>query len=260
MDTVFFIISKIFWSLIRPETWIAIGLALTLWGLWSERLRLARGAAGLTFICFVTIGVFPLGDLLLRPLESRYPAAPPLTEIAGIIVLGGSEETGRSALWGQSSLNDGSERLTAAYTLAMAHPDARLIYTGGSGALRDLAGAEVTEAAVARAFLIDLGLPADRIEVDAASRNTAENARLSLELAGPQEAETWVLVTSAFHMPRAMQSFAAAGWTGIVPWPVDYRSQSLSRGIGWDPTRNLLTLNTAIREWLGALTYRMTGR
>jgi len=208
----------------------------------------------------MTIGVFPIGDLLLRPLEGKHPAAPPFPQIDGIIVLGGSEETGRSAFWGLSQLNDGSERLTAAYVLAMAHPGARLIYTGGGGALRDLGGAELTEADVALAFLTDLGLPAERIEVDAAARNTVENARLSLELAGPGETGTWVLVTSAFHMPRAMQSFAEAGWTEIVAWPVDYRSQGFARGIGWHPSRNLLTLNIAIREWLGVLTYRMTGR
>ena len=88
----------------------------------------------------------------------------------------------------------------------------------------------------------------------------AENARLSLALTTPAPGKTWVLVTSAFHMPRAMRSFEAAGWAGLVPWPVDYRTSAFVDGMGWNLTRNLLVLNTAIREQVGQIAYRLTGR
>jgi uncharacterized SAM-binding protein YcdF (DUF218 family) len=79
-------------------------------------------------------------------------------------------------------------------------------------------------------------------------------------LANPETDDTWVLVTSAFHMPRAMRSFEAAGWTGLVAYPVDYRTAGFTDDIGWNLTGNLLVLNTAIRETIGQLAYRLTGR
>jgi uncharacterized SAM-binding protein YcdF (DUF218 family) len=109
-------------------------------------------------------------------------------------------------------------------------------------------------------FFRGQGIAPDRLRLEGQSRNTAENARLSLALASPAAGETWVLVTSAFHMPRAMRSFEAAGWSGIVPWPVDYRTSSFADGIGWNLTRNLQVLNTAIREQVGQLAYRLTSR
>jgi uncharacterized SAM-binding protein YcdF (DUF218 family) len=59
-------------------------------------------------------------------------------------------------------------------------------------------------------------------------------------------------------MPRSVNSFRAAGWENIVPWPVDYRAIGVV--IGWDLGRNLEVLNTAVREYIGLLAYRMTGR
>ena len=130
----------------------------------------------------------------------------------------------------------------------------------GSGALRDLGGTAVSEASIAERFFLDQGIDPERLLLEGRSRNTAENASLSLALANPSANETWVLVTSAFHIPRAMRSFEAAGWTGLVAWPVDYRTSRFTDHIGWDLTGNLQVLNTAIREQVGQLAYRLTGR
>jgi uncharacterized SAM-binding protein YcdF (DUF218 family) len=156
--------------------------------------------------------------------------------------------------------NEGGDRFAAGLALARRFPNAKLLFAGGSGALRDLRGTLVSEASIAEQFFLDQGVNPNRLLLEARSRNTAENARLSLELADPNPDETWVLVTSAFHVPRAMRSFETAGWTGIVPWPVDYRTAAFSDGVGWDLTRNLQVLNTAIRETVGQLAYRLTGR
>ncbi len=67
-------------------------------------------------------------------------------------------------------------------------------------------------------------------------------------------------MTNAFHMPRAMRSFKDAGWTGLVSWPVDYRTYALTDGVGWNLTKNLQVLNTAIREQVGQIAYRLSGR
>jgi len=260
MNTVFFIASKLIGALLRPDTWIIIALAIVVLALLTQRRRLALWISGLTLVTLVTLAILPLGNLLLQPIERSYPANPPLSQVDGIIVLGGGEDARASAYWGQMQFNEGGDRFAAGIALARQFPDAQLLFSGGSGALRDVAGATVSEASIAERFFIDQGIDPNRLMLEGRSRNTAENASLSLALTGPGADETWVLVTSAFHMPRAMRSFEAAGWTGLVAWPVDYRTSRFADDIGWDLTGNLQVLNTAIREQVGQLAYRLMER
>ena len=102
------------------------------------------------------------------------------------------------------------------------------------------------------------GIDRDRLLLEGLSRNTAENDRLSLALANPSPDETWVLVTSAFHLPRAIRNFEVAGWGNLVAWPVDYRTSKFTDGIGWDLTQNLEVLSTVISEQVVRLSYRLT--
>jgi len=260
VDTGFFIASKLLGALLRPDTYIIIALAIVVLALITQRRRLALWIGSLTLLALVTLAILPLGNLLLQPIERTYPANPPLSQVDGIIVLGGGEDARASVYWGQMQFNEGGDRFAAGISLARRFPDAQLLFAGGSGALRDLAGATVSEASIAELFFLDQGIDPDRLLFEGRSRNTAENARLSLELANPSAVETWVLVTSAFHMPRAMRSFEAAGWSGVVAWPVDYRTSRFADDIGWDLTGRLQVLNTAIREQVGQLAYRLTGR
>jgi len=69
-----------------------------------------------------------------------------------------------------------------------------------------------------------------------------------------------LLVTSAFHMPRSMGVFCAAGWTDITPYPVDHRTGAFSARSGWAFAANLEDLNVGVKEWVGLLAYRLTGR
>lgn len=260
MDTIFFIASKLIGALLRPDTWIVIALAVLVLAIALHRRRLALWLGSTLLGALVVLSIFPLGDLLLQPIERTYPAQPALNRLDGIIVLGGGEDARASAYWGQMQLNEGAERYTAALELARRFPEARLLVTGGSGALRDLAGAEVSEAGLAARFFLALGVAPERLLIEDRARNTAENARLSRALANPQPNESWVLVTSAFHMPRAMQSFDTAGWAGVTPWPVDYRTADFTDRIGWDLTGNLRVLGIAIREHVGQLAYRLSRR
>lgn len=260
MDTLFFVASKLIGALLRPDTWIVIALAAVVLALVFHRRRLALWLGSALLGALVTLSIFPLGDLLLQPIERTYPAQPVLDRVDGIIVLGGAEDARASAYWGQMQLNEGAERYTAALEMARRFPEARLLFTGGSGALRDLVGAEVSEAAMAERFFLGLGVAQERLLLEDRARNTAENARLSLALANPDPNESWVLVTSAFHMPRAMRSFEAAGWPELTPWPVDYRTAAFSDRIGWGLIRNLQVLSIALREQVGRLAYRLSGR
>ena len=251
IDTIYFIASKLVGALLRPDTWILLALALIVWALLLNGRRLALWVSGTALMLMIALAILPLGNLLLQPIEQTYPAEPPLNQVDGIIVLGGGEDARAGAYWGQMQLNEGGERYTAALALARRFPKARLLFTGGSGALRDLAGAETSEAEMAGIFFREQGIAPERLLLESQSRNTAENARLSLPLATPAIGETWVLVTSAFHMPRAMRNFKAAGWTGLIPWPVDYRTSAFADGLGWNLTRNLQVLQIAIREKVG---------
>lgn len=260
MDTLFFITSKLIGALLRPDTWIVLALAVVVLAVVLNRRRFALWVGSVMLSVLVALAILPLGDLFLQPIERTYRAEPSLGQVGGIIVLGGGEDARASAFWGHMQLNEGGERYTAALALARRFPQARLLFTGGSGALLDLSGAETSEADMAGRFFRDQGIAPERLLLEGKSRNTAENARLSLALATPAADETWVLVTSAFHMPRAIRSFEATGWTGLVPWPVDYRTSAFSDGIGWNLTRNLQVLNIAIREQVGQLAYRLTSR
>ncbi|WP_412507454.1 YdcF family protein [Roseovarius sp. SYSU LYC5161] len=255
MDTTFFILSKLVGLALQVETWLAIGMALSLLGVMLARPRLARRSGGVTLAVLLIVGLFPAGEVLLRPLEAAFPPRAAPAQIDGIVVLGGVEDQRATAAWDQPQLNAAAERLTAAAALAIAHPDARLVFAGGSGRLRDTVVGRPPIPSVAVDFFSSLGIDRNRIRWDDQSRNTAENAKFSYDIAAPAPGETWVLVTSAFHMGRALSSFEAAGWGKITPYPVDYRTGRFSAGIGWDLAGNLEVLNMAIKEWVGRFAY-----
>lgn len=265
VDTLVFLTGKLVGLLIRPDTWLLAGLGLSILFLWRGRLRQARGFGLATLIGAAALMILPLGDLALRPLETRYPPAPPLGEIDGILVLGGAESGELTEFWGPVQLNGAAERMTGGLALARAHPQAQLVFTGRSGAVRHTFGGGTPGAEVARRFYAELGFDPARLMLEGASRTTAENARLSRALVTP--GGTWVLVTSAFHMPRAMASFRAAGWPGtqpgtqpgtLVAWPVDHRGGPLRPG--WDLTGQMEKLQIALREYVGLAGYRLLGR
>lgn len=260
MDTLFFIASKLVGWLIRADTWLLLLSAATTLALLRDRPRRAlRRSLALLSLCLI-LGLLPVGDFLLRPLEHRYPPAPELPEIDGIAILGGSEDASGTAYWGQVQFRDGAERFIAAASLAERFPDATLLFAGGDGRLRGLVQDAPSEASAAGQFFSELGLSPDRILLEGQSRNTAENAQFGHALAQPGPDETWVLVTSAFHMPRAIRSFEAAGWPTMIPWPVDQRTAEPTNEFGWNLVGHIANLNIAIKEYIGLLAYGLTGR
>ncbi|RUX98833.1 YdcF family protein, partial [Mesorhizobium sp. M7A.F.Ca.US.005.03.2.1] len=117
------------------------------------------------------------------------------------------------------------------------------------------------DAATAPRLLTALGVAADRMILENKSRNTYENAVFTKELVTPKPGETWLLVTSAFHMPRAKALFDKAGFA-TVPWPVDYRTSG-REGVGLfrdNPADSLQATTMAIREWIGLFAYWLSGR
>lgn len=257
METAFFLASKIVWMLLRPNT---LALVLSLIGLalvWRGR-RFGRWPLLLGLGWYTAVFALPVSTALLLPLESRFarPAALP-GPVTGIVVLGGAVEQNLTAAHGIPALNGAAERMTEAVALALRHPDARLVFSGGSAAV--VPGGP-TEADTARRLFADLGLPPARLTFEDESRNTWENAVLTHRLVQPRAGETWLLVTSASHMPRAVGSFRAAGWT-VVAWPVNYTTAAdPALWYNWPFPTRLNQAEGGLREWIGLVVYRLTGR
>lgn len=256
MDSLFFIASKLIWVFIRPETLLVIFFALgcLLPRLGRVQLGQSFGLAAIVTACFIAI--FPVGDALLSPLETTYPIEPEVRKVAGIVVLGGGESDIQSNVWSQPNTGDAGDRFITALALAHKYPEAIVLFTGGSGRL--MGGASGAD--IARDIFLGAGLENSRLILERASRNTAENAMMSLEFIPDNLDGEWILVSSAFHMRRALASFCAAGWKNIVPWPTDYRTGGFVDRIGWNFALNLNDLNTGVREWIGLAAYSLTRR
>jgi len=255
----FFIISKIVEIVAAPFN---IGLLVAALG--AALLVMKRERAGTRLVLlgvgFLTLIAFgPFAHLLAAPLETRFPA-PPLDMPApdGIIVLGGTVDEHLSAALGRTVMSEAAERLTAPLELRRRFPDARIVFTGGSAALRTPTYSEAD--AVARLWR-DIGLDKGDVIYEDRSRNTFENVIFTRDLLHPKAGERWLLVTSAIHMPRAMGIFRQAGFP-VTPYPVDFRTSGALTG--WRPLQSPLRVfqlfQAAAHEWFGLLAYRLTGK
>ncbi|WP_181701919.1 YdcF family protein [Chthonobacter albigriseus] len=255
----FFVLSKLAFLVLRPSNLIILmmiaGLAAPRFG----RRRTGPVLFWTAFVALVALAWTPLSTVLMEPLEKRFPIVETLPEPpTGIIVLGGTVDTVGTAKWrDQPQMLDGAERLLLVAGLARRYPNARIVFTGGSAAvLMD----EPSEAWVADKVFAAMGLPRDRLILEDKSRNTRENAAFSYDLVQPQPGERWLLVTSAFHMPRSVGVFRAAGWPGITAYPVDFRTVGALKVMGRQyASEGLFIADIAVREWLGLAAYRFMG-
>lgn len=254
-----FVLSKIVWLVLNPANIFMFFLVLGTILLFTRFRRTGRRIVAATVGVFLLLGLVPVGFWLTTDLENRFPTNPEIpADIAGIITLGGTINQYITAAREQPALTDGGERLTELVHLALRFPNARLIFTGGSGALINT---KLKEADAARTFFDQMGLSGREIVFEDRARNTYENALLTREIVGDDAVNRkWVLITSAAHMPRAMGSFRQAGWN-IMAYPVDY----LTDGRGgykfqFRPLQGLSSLNKAMREWVGLIVYRVLGR
>jgi uncharacterized SAM-binding protein YcdF (DUF218 family) len=255
----FFVLSKTLGFFALPSNAV---ISIGLLGVVLLATRWRRAGVWLAVASVLTcaiMGLSPLGNVLFLTLEQRFPpwdasrGAPD-----GIVVLGGAIAPDVSAERGAPALNEAAERITAAVELARRYPDTRIIYSGGNGAL--LFG-EGVEAAIAVQQFEALGIAHDRIVAEEQSRNTIENAVFSRMLADPKPGERWLLVTSAYHMPRAIAVFRAAGFP-VEAYPVDWRTRGridATRPFG-SLAAGLRRTDEAVREWVGLVAYRLTGK
>jgi len=260
----FFYLAKALWFLLQPSTLIALLIGYGAILIWTGWARWGRRFVTIGAILLLIAGLSPLGNALILPLEDRFPRSglddPPSP--TGFIVLGGAEDQLVGEARGAPALNEAAERMVEAVMLARRFPEAKIAFSGGDAGILYKSD---SEAEGAEALLTALGVPQDRLILEAKSRDTYENA-VYLKEAFTRDGELrpgkrWLLITSAFHMPRAMGAFRQVGFD-VEPWPVDYRTRGkadLTRPFD-KVSEGLRRVDVAAREWVGLLAYWLTGR
>ncbi|MFY9286995.1 MAG: YdcF family protein [Alphaproteobacteria bacterium] len=255
-----FVLSKLYWVFFSPGNLLVLILILGAFLATSDSKRRQNWGRKICFdVAFLLffIAIFPVGDWALAPLENRFPPAKP-QHVDGILLLGGDEKTSLTEARGEPiSFEASSRRYIHFASLARQYPNAKLVYVGGSGLLTP--DAKIKEVDVAVAALGKLGVPKERILVEDKSRNTRENARNAFTVLKPEANQTWLLVTSAWHMPRSMAAFQKAGWS-ILPSPTGYlTSGTFSWKLDFSLVDHLNKLTIAAHEYYGLLAYRLLG-
>ena len=252
------VLTRIFWLLVQPVT-LAVLLLLLGWLLSFRVKRLwSRIFLALSLLIFLVTGFTTAGYLLIMPLENRFerPAEP--ARIDGIVVLGGGMDGEVNDVRGGFELNRSGDRMVEAVRLALRHPEAKVVIAAGPAAL---AMEQEAEAYAAQRLFESFGIARERLILDDKSRNTEENAQFAKQLAGPDSGQTWLLVTSAFHMPRSVGLFRKASFS-VVPWPADYLASG-AEGVRFkidQSPENIAVATIALREWAGLLGYWMVGK
>ena len=255
----FFVLSKTLGVALLPTNFLigigVFGAILLATRFASLGRKLLIASIALLAIC----GFSPLGNWLLYPLEQRFPpwdagrGAPD-----GIVVLGGSIDLDLSAAHGVAVVRNSADRLIATVALARRYPNARIIFSGGSG---NLISDDAREADYAAAVFESLGVSTARLTMERRSRNTQENAEFSRALAAPKTGERWLLVTSAFHMPRSVGVFRKAGFA-VEPYPVSWlvgvRADLFKFSVL--SVEGLVRVDVGVREWIGLAAYRISGK
>jgi len=249
------------WSLASPSQLLVVatvaGAALVMAGRGgrSARLLLGAGVAGL-----LLFGVLPTASYLGHVLETRFPLPQLPRHVDGILLLAGAERPSASVVHGEPQVGASGGRYLTALRLARLHPEARVVFVGGQRR-KPGRGPDETQAAVGRQILYGAGLDPRRVTWEGRSGDTCDGAQHARALAQPRATETWVVVTSAIHMPRTMACFRAAGWPEVVPHGADYQTAVGRWSSGsFQVARNLELLDLAAHEWLGLAYYRLSGR
>ncbi|MEA2869161.1 MAG: hypothetical protein QOE39_3876 [Bradyrhizobium sp.] len=255
----FFVLSKTIGIMLLPTNLLIgvglLGIILLATRFASLGRKLMVASIALLAIC----GFSPLGNLVLYPLESRFPpwdathGAPD-----GIVVLGGAIDPDVSAAHGTAAFTHAADRMIEAAALARQYPNARIIFSGGSA---NLVSDDAREADYAAGVFESLGIPRERLTMERRSRNTQESAEFSKAIAAPKSGERWLLLTSAFHMPRSVGLFRKAGFA-IEPCPVDWRVGRRADLLAFSivAVDGLARVDTGIREWIGLIAYRISGK
>jgi len=256
---VFFVLSKTLGVVILPTNFLLLAGLLGAILLLTRFAAPGRGALALAIVGLSVCAFSPLGNFLLYPLESRFPSWDASSGAPdGIVVLGGPIDADISVAHNAPVIRNAADRIVAGAALARKYPNARVIFSGGSP---NLVSNDAREADYAATIFDSLGIDRSRLIIERRSRNTLENAEFSKALAMPKPGERWLLVTSAYHMPRAVGLFRKAGFP-VEAYPVDWRMGDKGDLVSFTTVapEGLYKTDIATREWIGLIAYRLTGK
>jgi uncharacterized SAM-binding protein YcdF (DUF218 family) len=203
------------------------------------------GCSGLLFFAIVPVGLWTFENL-----ENRFPKVLSLPPTAkGIILLGGSFDQMTTRARGETAYNLAAGNFIRFVQLAKENPHMQLVYTGNA-----------FETELAKKELAALGIDPSRVQFANQAKDTKENALRTKDLLNPQPQDQWVLVASAYHMPRSVGLFRKVGFN-VIPYPVDYHTPGQ-----YEPwfflglKLNLDAWQVSSREWLGMVINSLMGR
>lgn len=257
--------------LIKFLTWLASPIGMLISGLvlawilaFTRWRKTAMAFAAISIAQLIAFSTAPMSDALLGHLEDRArlleskntdPKTRAAEPYAAIVLLGGAINPPDPPRRLYPDLNDAADRIWHAARLYRQGVAPRIIATGGRGPGLEHRSDLASEAAMMRLLLIDFGVPASAIVLEESSRSTRENAEFTKKIAGNQRI---ALVTSAFHMPRALATFQKAGVLADA-FPTDFRvaPETAPDWSRWLPSSsNLQRSETALKEYLAlALRY-----
>jgi len=250
-------VTELAWTLLQPSAVLVLLVALALVATWLRWQAVAATFLTAFLLVVAAVLLLPVEEWLGAPLETRVARAPLPPRADGIVVLGGAVAWRVTRERGQLSLNAAGERIAALAALAQRYPDARLIVTGS---FADAFAHDLRATPTDASLFFGPHFAGRRVTFLGDARSTYEDALLALEAAEPRQGETWLLVTSAWHMPRALGTFRTLGWR-LTPVPVDYRTTGELRiAPDWDVAGTLADLDRLVREWGAIAVYRRTGR
>lgn len=261
MDNLFFIASKVLFLFIKPSNFLLITIIIYIsFFLIKKKSFYKQLTIFISLLFFITIfWIFVIESLHF--LEKRFVKPQNIdSNIKGIVVLGGSENANLTKRHNLVNLNSGSERLLESLVVAEKINNINIYFLGGSGFLNFQ---EFNEVDVAKKFYEDLKFDMSKVIFVDGTRNTFENMKKFLNEVKPEAEDKFLLITSAFHMPRSM-SVARKLKLNFIPYPVDHR-------IDKDLTLidNLQTFSFAqllgftdhlFKEYLGLFAYRAFGK
>lgn len=253
MDSLFFIFSKVLTIFLYP---LPVFFLFCIYLLFRIKQWKTKFLFFLICLFLYLSSSSYVANALVTGLEKDYPPVSleevPNAEVA--IVLGGMIQT-ISSVKARPELSDSADRITDAIRLYRAGKVKKILFTGGSGLLLS---DEYREANLAKSLLIDLGVKESDIILENNSRNTYENAVETKKIIEEKNFQSYILVTSAFHMKRSVGCFRKQNLE-VIPFPTDYRSFQMDSGAFelYLPSAGYLDTTTfAIKEWVGYWVYR----
>jgi len=252
-----FYLSKILWIIFNPLNMLLFFLFFGFILSFFSNKIFSKIFYSLTLVFFTIIAVIPTGAFMIYQLEKKYHVLESLpNKLDGILILSGATDPVLTKEYNQISLNGSAERLTESIQLMKKYSHTKIIFSGGSGSIHH----NFTHSEAAKLFFTNFEINLDNIIYENKSRNTYENILFSKKIAEPTINEKWLVVTSAYHMSRALNVADKLGWK-FIPYAVDFK---LEKKFSWQPSiaflGNMFLFQQGTHEWVGSIAYFWMGR